>query len=47
MPAGQQTPARDLDNVFAEDGGEHQIGTITGTTAGGLTVDLSVAVRTA
>jgi protocatechuate 3,4-dioxygenase beta subunit len=33
------------DNVFGEDDGERQIGTITGSVAGGLTVDLSVPVR--
>jgi protocatechuate 3,4-dioxygenase beta subunit len=33
------------DNVFGEDDGERQIGTITGSIDGGLTVDLSVPVR--
>jgi protocatechuate 3,4-dioxygenase beta subunit len=35
------------DNVFGEDDGERQIGTITGSVDGGLTVDLSVPVRAA
>ena len=32
------------DNVFGEDAGERQIGSITGTVAAGLTVDLAVSV---
>ena len=32
------------DNVFGEDDGERQIGTVTGTVAAGLTVDLAVPV---
>jgi protocatechuate 3,4-dioxygenase beta subunit len=35
------------DMVFGDDGGEHQIGTITGSIADGLTVDLSVPVPSA
>jgi protocatechuate 3,4-dioxygenase beta subunit len=35
------------DMVFGDDGGEHEIGSITGTIAAGLTVDLSVPVRSA
>lgn len=35
------------DGVFGEDDGERQIGTMTGTVAGGLTVDLSVPVSAA
>jgi hypothetical protein len=33
------------DNVFGEDDGERQIGTMTGSVAAGLTVDLAVPVR--
>jgi protocatechuate 3,4-dioxygenase beta subunit len=33
------------DNVFGEDDGERQIGTMTGSVASGLTVDLAVPVR--
>ena len=32
------------DNVFGEDDGERQIGTMTGSIDGGLTVDLAVPV---
>lgn len=35
------------DNVFGEDGGVHQLGTITGSLADGLVVDLAVPVETA
>ena len=35
------------DNVFGEDDGERQIGTISGNVSSGLTVDLSVPVRAA
>jgi protocatechuate 3,4-dioxygenase beta subunit len=35
------------DMVFGDDGGEHQIGSITGTISDGLTVDLSVPVGAA
>lgn len=35
------------DMVFGDDGGEHEIGAITGSIANGLTVDLSVPVRSA
>lgn len=35
------------DMVFGEDGGERQIGTISGSVASGLTVDLAVPVRAA
>ncbi len=35
------------DNVFGEDGGERQIGTISGSVADGLVVDLAVPVRSA
>jgi protocatechuate 3,4-dioxygenase beta subunit len=35
------------DNVFGDDGGEQQIGTMSGSIADGLTVDLSVPVRAA
>ena len=33
------------DNVFADDGGVHQLGTITGSVADGMTVALTVPVR--
>ena len=33
------------DNVFGEDGGVHQLGTMSGSIAGGLTVELAVPVR--
>ena len=33
------------DMVFGDDGGEHQLGTISGTVAGGLTVELAVPVN--
>jgi protocatechuate 3,4-dioxygenase beta subunit len=33
------------DNVFGDDGGEHQLGTISGTVANGLTVELAVPVN--
>jgi hypothetical protein len=33
------------DNVFGEDDGERQIGTISGAVASGLTVDLAVPVQ--
>jgi protocatechuate 3,4-dioxygenase beta subunit len=33
------------DNVFGEDGGVHQLGTISGSLASGLTVDLAVPVN--
>jgi protocatechuate 3,4-dioxygenase beta subunit len=35
------------DNVFGDDGGAHQLGTISGTVAGGLTVELAVPVQAA
>ena len=35
------------DNVFGEDGGERQIGTIGGSVADGLTVHLAVPVLSA
>jgi protocatechuate 3,4-dioxygenase beta subunit len=35
------------DNVFGNDGGVHQLGTISGTVAGGLTVELAVPVNAA
>ena len=35
------------DNVFGDDGGVHELGTISGTVSGGLTVELAVPVRTA
>jgi protocatechuate 3,4-dioxygenase beta subunit len=33
------------DNVFGNDGGVHQLGTVTGSITGGLTVELAVAVQ--
>jgi hypothetical protein len=35
------------DNVFGEDGGAQQLGIISGSTDEGLTVELTVTVRTA
>ena len=35
------------DNVFGDDGGVHELGTITGTVEGGLTVELAVPVSAA
>jgi protocatechuate 3,4-dioxygenase beta subunit len=35
------------DNVFGDDGGVHELGTISGTVSGGLTVELAVPVMTA
>jgi hypothetical protein len=35
------------DNVFADDGGVHQLGTISGSVEGGLTVELAVPVKAA
>jgi protocatechuate 3,4-dioxygenase beta subunit len=35
------------DNVFGDDGGIHELGTISGSVATGLTVELAVPVRTA
>jgi protocatechuate 3,4-dioxygenase beta subunit len=35
------------DNVFGDDGGVHELGTISGTVADGLTVALAVPVKTA
>ena len=35
------------DNVFGDDGGVHELGTISGNVAGGLTVALAVPVKTA
>jgi protocatechuate 3,4-dioxygenase beta subunit len=35
------------DMVFGDDGGVHELGTVTGRVAGGLMVDLPVPVRTA
>jgi hypothetical protein len=32
------------DNVFGNDGGAHQLGTVTGDVGGGLTVELAVPV---
>jgi len=32
------------DNVFGDDGGEHQLGTVTGDADGGYTVELTVPV---
>jgi protocatechuate 3,4-dioxygenase beta subunit len=36
----------DADNVFGDDGGASQLGTVTGSVAGGYTVSLAVAVDT-
>ena len=33
------------DKVFGDDGGVHQLGTMTGTVADGLTVELAVPVN--
>jgi len=35
------------DNVFRDDGGVHELGTISGSVSGGLTVELAVPVTTA
>ena len=35
------------DNVFGDDGGVHELGTVSGSAASGLTVELAVPVRTA
>ncbi|HEY7826806.1 MAG TPA: hypothetical protein VIB99_01155, partial [Candidatus Limnocylindrales bacterium] len=35
------------DLVFGDDGGVHELGTISGSLAGGLIVDLAVGVQTA
>lgn len=35
----------ETDGVFGDDGGEHQLGTISGTVANGLTVELAVPVN--
>ncbi len=35
------------DNVFGDDGGAHQLGTVSGTVEGGLTVELAVPVKPA
>jgi protocatechuate 3,4-dioxygenase beta subunit len=35
------------DNVFGDDGGVHELGTISGSVSGGLTVELAVPVMTA
>ncbi len=35
------------DNVFGDDGGVHELGTMSGSVAGGLTVALAVPVKTA
>jgi protocatechuate 3,4-dioxygenase beta subunit len=35
------------DNVFGDDGGVHELGTISGSISGGLTVELAVPVMTA
>ena len=35
------------DNVFGDDGGVHELGTVSGTVAGGLTVELAVPVKAA
>jgi protocatechuate 3,4-dioxygenase beta subunit len=35
------------DNVFGDDGGVHELGTISGDVSSGLSVELAVAVRTA
>jgi len=35
------------DNVFGNDGGAHQLGTISGSVSSGLTVELAVPVETA
>ena len=35
------------DNVFANDGGARQLGTISGSVAGGLTVELAVPIQAA
>jgi protocatechuate 3,4-dioxygenase beta subunit len=35
------------DGVFGDDGGAHQLGTVSGTVAGGLTVELAVPVKAA
>ncbi len=37
----QQCP----DMVFADDGGVHQLGTVTGSVGGGYTVELAVPVN--
>ena len=41
---GQVTLASD--NVFGDDGGVHEVGTVTGSVSGGLTVALTVPVNT-
>jgi hypothetical protein len=33
------------DGVFGDDGGAHQLGTVSGSVAGGLTVELAVPVK--
>jgi len=50
---GYETSVRNLsqvslaaDNVFGDDGGVHQLGTVTGDVAGGYTVSLAVGVDT-
>ena len=35
------------DNVFGDDGGVHELGTMSGTIQQGLTVDLAVPVKSA
>lgn len=35
------------DNVFGDDGGAHQLGTVSGSAEGGYTVQLAVPVSTA
>jgi len=35
------------DNVFGDDGGVHELGTMSGSVADGLTVALAVPVKTA
>jgi hypothetical protein len=35
------------DNVFGDDGGVHELGTMSGTVQQGLTVDLAVPAKTA
>ena len=34
------------DNVFRDDGGVHEVGTVTGSVSGGMTVALTVPVNT-
>jgi protocatechuate 3,4-dioxygenase beta subunit len=43
--ANMQQVSLTTDNVFADDGAEHQLGTISGSVADGLTVELAVPVN--